>query len=231
MHILIPVWFHGFDSIMYFISSIIGFILSFYFYKIYSISNEKRHLYLYLGFLFLSMGLLILSITNLFSYIALSNCRNSCLLGITDNVFSFEDFSYLTYFGLSLFAYVMFLFAYRIKEFKFSKFFIIGFLAYLIVISILLPFNEEPRVWHSYHEYFHLVSLIMMGFLSFRNIINYIEKKSLGSLLVMVAFFFIFLFHLFHIFSFISGWMYILAHISMMTGFSALLLMVLRVKK
>src|SRR3989338_7277407 len=101
MYIIIPVWFYGFDSAMYFISSIVGFLLSFYFYKIYSFSSDKKHSYLYLGFLFLSIWLLSLSITDMYSYIAFSNCRASCVLGIIDNVFSLEDFAYLVYFGLS----------------------------------------------------------------------------------------------------------------------------------
>jgi len=231
MHIIIPVWFYGFDSAMYFVSSIVGFLLSFYFYKIYSLSSDKKHSYLYLGFLLLSIGLLSLAITDLYSYIAFSNCHASCILGIIDDVFSLEDFAYLAYFGLSLMAYILFILAYGSESPKFSKGMLLFFVLYVILIAKFVPISGECNVWESYHGYFHLTSMIMLIFVSFRNVANYFEKKSLNSLLVMNAFIFISLFHVFHLFVFISGWMYVFAHISMLIGFSSLLLMVLRLKK
>jgi hypothetical protein len=231
MQIIIPVWFYGFDSAMYFISSMIGFLLAFYFHRIYSLSSEKRHMYLYLGFLLLSIGLLSLSITSVFSYIVFKNCRPACALGLIDDAFSLEDFAYLLYFGLSIAAYTLFIFAYRFEEFKLSKYLILLFFGYLILVAAALPIKKDYRLWDDYHEFFHLTALIMMIFIVFKNIVNYIEKKSLNCLLVTISFAFIFLFHLFHLFSFLSGWMYVFAHISMLTGFSVLLYMVSRVKK
>ncbi len=230
MHILIPVWFYGFDSVMYIISSLIGFLLSFYFYKIHSLSSEKRHMNLYLGFLVLSLGLFSLSITYVFSYMIFKSCPDSCTLGLIDNAFSLEDFSYFVYFGLSISAYALFIFAYKPKDFQFSRIFTFLFIGYLILTLILLPTKQSQRLWYSYHEYFHLTALLMMIFVSFRNIVNYIEKKSLNSLLVAASFSFISLFHLLHLFSFISGWIYVFAHISILIGFTSLLFMVLRVK-
>ena len=231
MHLIIPVWFYGFDALMYFLSSIIGFLLSFYFYKIYSLSSEKRHMYLYLGFLLLSLGLLNLSISDTYSYIAFMNCHKVCVLGIIDNAFSLEDFSYFAYFGLSLFAYTMFLFAYKVEKFKYSTILIPLFIGYLLLILLTLPSTESIHLWQTYHEYFHLIAFLMTVFVAFRNVLNYTEKKNLNSFLVMISFSFISLFHLFHLFSFVSGWMYVFAHISMLIGFSSLLVMVLRVKK
>ena len=167
----------------------------------------------------------------MFSYITFRSCHRTCILGLTDNVFSLEDFSYLTYFGLSISAYILFILAYKPENFKFSSFFIIGFLIYLALIALSLPTEREGRVWYTYHEYFHLTAMIMIIFITFRNILNYAEKKNLNSFLVMVSFGLISLFHLFHLFSFVSGWMYVFAHISILIGFSSLLFMVLRVKK
>lgn len=230
MHLIIPVWFYGFDAFMYFVSSLIGFLLSFYFYKIYSLSSEKRHMYLYLGFLLLSLGLLNLTITDTYSYTAFMSCKKSCVLGIIDNAFSLEDFAYLAYFGLSLLAYTLFLFAYNVETFKYSKILIPLFIGYLLLILFTLPNNESLHLWTSYHEYFHLIAFLMTAFVAFRNLLNYNEKKSQNSFLVVLSFSLMALFHLFHLFAFVSGWMYVLAHLSMLTGFCTLLAMVARVK-
>ncbi len=230
MHPLIPNWFYGFDSIMYLISSLIGFLLSFYFHKLYSLSSEKRHMYLYYGFLFLSFGLLSLSITNMFSYLTFSDCPTSCLLGLLDRTFSLEDFSYLLYFGLSISAYALFMSAYLPKKFKIPKLPLIIFLTYFLVVLISLPAAEGNRVWYTYHEFFHLTAFIMVVFVLFRNIINFSEKKNINSFLVVAAFIFLSLFHLLHIFSIISYWMYVFAHISILISFLSLLFMLVRVK-
>lgn len=114
--IIIPIWFYGFDALMYLISSMIGFLISFYFHKIYSLSSEKRHMYLYLGFLLLSFGLLNLSITDMISYTTFWQCLRPCTLGILDQVFDIIDFSYFLYFGLSILAYTLFMLAYIPKN-------------------------------------------------------------------------------------------------------------------
>jgi hypothetical protein len=231
MHFTIPVWFFGFDSAMYFLSSLIGFFVSFYFHKIYSLSSHKRHMYLYLGFLLLSVGLLGLSITSMFSYLVFNNCHEACVLGLADEAFSLEDFSYFTYFGLSIAAYILFMITYKPENFKFSKLIIFGFLIYMIALFVFLPTQESHVVWYSYHEHFHLTALLMIIFVTFRNAVNYNEKRSSNSLLVTISFGFLALFHLFHLFSPLSEWMYVFAHISMLTGFSCLLFMLLRLKK
>ncbi len=231
MNIIIPVWFYGFDSVMYLISAMIGFLLSFYFYKIYSLSSEKTHLYLYLGFLLLSTGLLSLSVADMYSYLNFINCHNACTLGLLDNVFDLEDFAYFVYFGLSLFAYGLFILAYIPQGLKLSKNFVLLSMVFLFLIASILLIRAGNVLWYSYHEYFHITALLMMVFITFRTIVNYSENKGLNSFLVVVSFSFISLFHLLHLFSFISGWMYVFAHISMLIGFGSLLFMVLRVKK
>jgi hypothetical protein len=231
MHLAIPVWFYGFDALMYFLSSIVGFLLSFYFNRIYSLSSEKRHMYLYLGFMMLSVALLGLSITDSVSYATFMNCHDSCVLGLMDDAFSLEDFSYFIYFGLSLCALLMFMLAYIPEGFKYSKVLLFGFIGYLIVIAMTMSIIEEYEAWYSYNEYFNFVAFMMMVFITFRNAVNYNEKATLNSFLVLLSFSLITLFYLFHLLSFISGWMYVFAHIALLSGFISLLAMVLRVRK
>jgi len=234
MHIFIPIiplWFYGFDSVVYFIASLIGFLLSFYFHKMYSFSSEKKHKYLYLGFLLLSFGFLLISFTNTYSYLNFKNCRVSCTLGLIGDVFSLEDYSYFTFFGLSLLAYSFFVLAYWDENFKHSRTLIFLFLIYMLMVFIFLPRETDLTRWYSFVGYFHMISLAMMAFVSFKNFLNYKEKKSLNSLMVFYSFAFLSLFHLFYLISFMNEWMYVFSHLFMLIGFTTLLAMVLRVKR
>ena len=247
MHILIPEWFYSFDSIMYLADAFIGFLLSFYFHRIFTLSSKKKHMYLHQGFLFLSIALLALSITNAFTYFAYNTCQitgtvtyfaygtcraslPTCTLGLLDDAFSLEDFSYFAYFGLSILAYLLFLLAYSEEYLRHSKYLVPVFAIYLLMIVTFIAAKGGNILWYSYHEYFNLTALILLVFVSFKNLTHYMEMKNLNSLLVAVSFSFFALYHLSHIFSFISG-TYVLSHMFMLLGFIALLLMVIRGNK
>jgi len=231
--IIIPVWFYGFDATMYFISALVGFLLSFYFHRLYSINSEKTHKYLYLGFLILSIGLMALSISDMFSYVEYLGCHEMyrpCILSILDNVFSIDDYAYLAYFGLSLVAYFLFIIAYSEKYINFSKMLLISFVAYLLAIITFMPMKEDAFLWYSYSGYFHLTAFIMLTYVSLKNIAYYTKTRRFNSFLVAFSFSMISLFHLLHIFASISGWVYVLGHIFLLIGFISLLSMVLHVK-
>jgi hypothetical protein len=233
MPIIIPVWFYGFDAVMYLISSFIGFLLSFYFHKIYSLSSEKRHLYLFWGFLLLSFGLLSLSVTDIYSYTTFWQCRppSPCNLGILDEAFDIESFSYFLYFGLSIIAYALLMLAYIPQKFKIQNLPIWLLSIYFLVVLVTLPLGRGEVVWYSYDQFFNLIAFLMMVFVSFINFINFSENKSMDSFLVTMSFLFLSLFHLLHIFSFISGWMYVFAHMAMIVSFLSILSVIARVKK
>jgi len=229
--LIIPIWFYGFDALMYLISSMIGLLISFYFHKIYSLSSEKRHLYLFWGFLILSFGLLSLSVTDIFSYITFWQCRPFCNLGILDQTFDIAGFSYFLYFGLSIIAYALLMLAYIPQKFRLQNLPTWLLSIYFLVILVSLPLSRGEIVWYSYSEFFDIIAFLMMLFVSFINFINFSENKTSDSLLVTMAFTFLALFHLIHIFSFVSGWMYVFAHISMLISFTLLLSVVVKVKR
>jgi hypothetical protein len=231
MPILIPVWFYGFDALMYLISSVIGFLLSFYFHKIYSLSSEKRHQYLFWGFLILSFGLLSLAIADMHAYMHFWQCKPFCNLEILNDVFDVVDFSYFLYFGLSIIAYALIMLAYIPQKFKVPNLPIWLLSIYFFVILISLPLRSGEIAWESYYEFFNLVAFLMVIFISFMNVTNLSENKSMNPFLVTVAFIFLSMFHLLHVFSFISGWIYVFAHIFLLISFLSLLSVVVRVKK
>jgi hypothetical protein len=230
MEVDVPVWFYGLDSTVYLLSFVIGFLLTMYFHKIHALSSEKRHQYLYIGFLILSLGFSVLTVGTLFGYAKFLTCVGDCSLESFDTAFSFEDFSYLAYFGFSIAAYVMLIFAYSDENVKFMRWFVVAFLAYLIVMGLFLTVKRSFRVWYSYGEYFHLTSLVMTMFILFRTFVNYTGGKSMNSFLVMFSFLLMAGFHFLYLFSFISEF-YMLAHASLLGAFLVLLVMTLRVKK
>lgn len=229
--VIIPVWFYGFDAAMYCISALIGFLLSFYFYRLFSINSEKTHKYLYLGFLVLSIGFVAISISDTFSYAAYTSCHNmqrTCILSIIDNAFLLDDYAYLAYFGLSLIAYFLFIRAYSKKYFSLRTS-IIASAGYLFAVAIYLSISEEPLLWYSYNGSFHIIAFIMLAYVSFKNLKYYTETRRFNSFIVAFSFSMISLFHLLHIFVSLSGWAYVLAHVFLLIGFISLLAMVLRV--
>lgn len=230
MHLLIPAWFYGFDSAMYLISAIIGFFISFNSYKLYSITRKKPHFYLHLGFMLLSLGLLLLSLVSAFSYLTLEFCRISCELNLFDVSFGGEDFGYLMYFGLSIIGYTLLASTHLPERSKIPSFILI----FILLFSILLIFTGIPEsellIWYAYHQYFHLLSFLIVGYVLFRVFINFSESKDLNSLLVVLGFTGIITFHILHFFSYFTPWMYVFAHVSLIVGYLALLLMLIRVK-
>jgi hypothetical protein len=227
---MIPVWFYGFDAIMYFVSAIVGLLLSFYLYKIYSLSSERRHLYLFAGFLIISTALLCLSVSDAYSYISFWQCRPMCVLGILNQAFNVSSLAYFAYFGLSLMAYSLFMIAYLPKNFKLPNlpFWLLS--AYFFVILVSLPFNNGMMSWQSYSGFFDLIAFLMLIFVSFMNVLNYDQNRNMDSLLVTGSFFLLSLFHVVHIFSQLNEWMYVLAHLSLLASFSVLLFVMVKVK-
>jgi hypothetical protein len=229
-HLLIPIWFYGFDSAMYLISSLIGFLISFNSYKLYSITRKKSHFYLHLGFMFLSLGLLLLSLASEYSYITLRSCLKSCELSLFDTVFDVEDLGYILYFCFSIIGYVSLAFAYTPEKNK-TPLFILIFVLLLSIIPILLSTpRSEILLWYSYHQYAHLLSFIIAGYILFRVFINFMESKDSNSFLVFLGFTGIIVFHILHIFSYITPWMYVFAHISLIIGYLSLLAMLIKVR-
>jgi hypothetical protein len=185
-------------------------------------------MYLYLGFLLLSFGLLSLSITSIYSYTTFWQCRNRpCVLGMLDQAFGLEDFSYLLYFGLSVLAYTLFMLAYIPKNFKIPNLPLYVFLIFFFIIFITLPIESGEVDWSSYNGFFNLASFLMLVFVSFMSIANFSENKGLNPFLVTTAFILLSLFHLLHLFSFVSGWVYVSAHIAMLISFTLLLSVVI----
>ena len=222
MQVLIPVRFYGLDSIMYVVSAIIGFFVSYYAYRLYDITSKKSHFYFFMSFTVLSMSLLIVGITSGFAYLNYFVYHQTPPL--LDALASVDDFGYWIYYIASFAAYCLLAYTYLPERVKFP---------------IMIPF------WYSAFPYFNVLSLFLVSYVAFRSFVNFITKKTLNSWLVTLAFVGIGLYHFFLLFtsfgnivyltptfSFIAGkFLYILAHLSLMGGFLSLLVMLVRVNR
>lgn len=206
--VLIPVRFYGFDSVMYLISAIIGFLVSFYAFRLFELTEKKFHFYLYLGFTVLSMGLLTLAITS--GYVYLNFFQTGQYLG-TDPYSSVDDFGYWIYYATSLIGYALLTMMYLPEKSKF--------------LPLLIP------VWFKGFPYFQIAAFFLVSYIIFRSAVNYVKKRNLNTFLVLAAFTAIGLYHLLLFFTFFGKIIYVIAHFSLLAGFLALLIMLLRVRK
>jgi hypothetical protein len=230
MHLLIPPWFYGFDSAMYFVSAMIGFLISYNAYRLYSITNKKQHFYLHIGFLLLSLGLLVATTANEYSYLNLEFCHTNCELGLFDLNFGIEDIGYFLYFGLSIVGYTLLASAYFSDKTKMPIIVLLALFAFTaILISGGIPRNEL-LVWYVYHQYFNMLAFLIVGYIFFRVSANFSESKNTNSLLVAAGYFGILFFHILHFFSYFDPTTYALAHLFLIGGYLSLLAMLLRVR-
>lgn len=207
MAVQIPLRFLGFDSLMYLLSAFIGFLISYYAFKVYNITKKRSHFYLHLSFTILSIGLLILVLTTGYFYINYYVFKRFTAF---DEISYVDDFGYWVYYISSLVAYSLLAFTYLSEDWK---------------LPIMLP------VWSKGFPYFHVTSFFILSYVIFKNAINYGIKKNKNAFLVTLGFTLMGSYHFLMFFAFVSKYIYVLADLSLLLGFMSLLMMLARVSK
>ncbi|HLD57628.1 MAG TPA: hypothetical protein VJA47_04935 [archaeon] len=211
--IVVPKWFFGFDSAIYIFVAIVGFLITYYSYKMYATTSKKQHLFLYWGFKIISIGFLLLAITRIYSYgIVLPTCTDECVLTTSGSAFTITDFGYWIYFAASLLAYLMFILTSMSEKIR-------------LPIPFILP------VWFAAFPYFHITSIFLLAFVIFNNILNFLRNKNMTTLLVLLAFIFIGIFHMSLVVIPINQTVYVFAHLFLLLGFLSFLFMLVKVLK
>jgi hypothetical protein len=207
MAIIIPTRFYGVDSIMYFASAIIGFLISYYSFKLFKVTSKRHHFYLYTGFTILSMGFLTLAMTT--AYVYLGYYTQHQFSGF-DTTLYVDDFGYWIYYFASAFAYALFILMYLSED---------------LGVPIMIP------AWYTGFPYFHITSFFMLIYVVFKNAANYAMKHARNSLLVTLGFGFLSAYHILMFFTSFSKFFYVIAHISLFLGFGSMLWMLVRVNR
>ncbi|MDD5416994.1 MAG: hypothetical protein PHU12_03390 [Candidatus Aenigmarchaeota archaeon] len=206
MLILIPQWFFSIQPIIYILASMIGFLVSFYFYRSYTFAKQKEHYYMYLSFASLSMGFLVFGITELYTYLSLIKGLTTMFTEFS----SFRDFGIWIYYACSLISYSLLCLIYLPKNLKFALF---------------LPY------WYKGFPYFHVLSLFLISYVIFRSTANWFVNRTRNSMLVMLSFLMLGLYHMFMFFTSFSEWMVVIAHVALICGFLSMFWMIFRVSR
>ncbi len=215
MDIWFPYSFLGFDSVIYLIAAIIGFIVAYYAFRTHELTSNKSHLCLYMGFAILSMGFLILSMTSFYTFInykVLCATPQTCYTAVFDASMDMRDFGYWIYYVSSVVAYCLFALMYlpRLKE-KVPAF--------------------CALFWWAVSPYFHLLSFFIISYVIFRSLTGYAGSRKLNSFLVFLAFLFMGVFHILLLLTPYGKILYVAAHFILLIGFTALLAVLVRVSR
>lgn len=210
-YVLVPYSFLGFDTIVYLIAAIIGFMVAYNASRIYEISSKRSHMYLCHGFTVLSIGFLILAVSSGYTYVNMKFSNEFTELSLFQPAFDVYDFGYWVYYGASVVAYLMLIMMYLPGTARSDK-----------KLFFILPY------WFVFFPFFHLISIFLISYVAFKSAANYFEKRSRGPFFVMAAFFSIALFHFLMLFASFSKIVYVAAHAFLILGSLSLLMVLTR---
>ena len=136
-------WLFQFDTIVYFTCAVIGFFISSRTSKLYAISHNRTHRYLFLGFSMLSVAFLILGLTSWYNYyfsqysifsfkFCLQTSKNSCTLNLSEEAFDINDLGNSIYYVLSTASFVFFVMMYFPKKVRLTA----------ALLPLLLSFSQ-----------------------------------------------------------------------------------------
>ena len=258
-NIIIPLWFYEFGSLMYILSSVVAFLVSYFSFRLYRYSKSRKHLFLSAAFAFVTFGLAVLTIGNAVSYLNFVECRPNCRIDPSDVTYLWIRFGNYGYYVASTIGYVLLALSYFKTDFKSksnSKTRIKGrklLLSTLLLLPILLPvflpaplppilpafditiFIPQQQTFvlfpfiNPYFQTFHILSSIMLAYIVLQVLPNYFRTKSRLSLLVLLSFLAILLYHVLMFAVAVSPIYFALAHFSLLAGFGMLLLMLVKV--
>ena len=140
--VLIPIRFYGYDSIIYFVSALIGFAIAYKAMKLHEISGAKPHRFLYFAFTLLSAGMLTLSATTALTYIKYFETYEFIAF---NGLFDAADFGYWIYFLSSAVAYIFLIKAYSTSLSKKMGIVFLITSNYYVYFNVLLFFLEQKR--------------------------------------------------------------------------------------
>lgn len=230
MAIAVPLWFYEFGSAMYVIASIVGVLLSYYSFKLFSLTSKRQHMLLHSAFIFITFGFLALSIGNVYSYFNFESCQPQCRIDPTDPTYFWIRFGNYGYYFTTLVGYSLLALSY-FKTTKGKFFFGVAppsislFFQFEGASSVLYPFTNY------YFQAFHALSIIILSYIVMQTAANYFKTKSMYSLLVFAGFAFIVIYHVLMSLAPFRPALFTLAHLSLLAGFSSLLIMLVQVNR
>lgn len=209
-----PAWFNTFDSIFQLLFAVITLIICGYSYRAYRLLQERRYKYFSAGFLMISAGFFVLSLSNLLIYTGVYDGIVTRLGGL-----NLANLFYLGHIFLMLFGYMLLL----VVAMKLQQRRLIALLFAFILLFTAFSYQ--------YYLKFHLISFMLLAFMTWQFFDNYKEKKTLNSGLVFSTFYMLAFAEIFLLTIIFMPILYVVGHIMQLIGYSLLLLMFILVHK
>lgn len=233
MVIIVPLWFYEFGSVMYFFAALIGFLLTFFSFRLYNYTRKKSHLLLNLSFVFITIGFVVLTLSNTYSFFHFEQCQPNCTI-TRQQIFEWIVLGNYAYYITSIIGYVLFLLSYSIYEAKKKSKLLLQMLPPPLAVNIFLQ-HQPVFVLYPFEaiffQPFQLISSLLLFLIVLRTFSNYRKSKSKISLLVPMGFAAILFYHILMFSLPFSPLFFAFAHLSLLAGFTLLLLMLLKVAR
>ena len=215
-----PSWFYGIDYIFDLVSVIVGFLISYFSYKTYRYTSQKKYLYFAASFFVVALAFISKILATIPIYSKQLRVETIGLITVTSNIIN--KVTWVNAFGISIARFLM-LFAFLILvlvALKISDKKIIALLIYFLVISTTL-------VSASYIV-FHITLLLLLAILSLNYRRNYLKVKSLNAKLVAYSFFALTLSQVFFILEGLLKQLYVIGESIQLIGYLVLLFAIVK---
>lgn len=209
-----PAWFNTFDSIFQLLFAVVTLIICGFSYKAYRLLQERKYKYFSAGFLMISAGFFILSLSNLLLYTGVYDGIVTRLGGL-----NLANLLYLGHIFLLLLGYMLLL----VVAMKLQQRRLTALLFAFIILFTAFSFQ--------YYLKFHMIAFMLLAFMTWQFYDNYKEKKSLNSGLVFSTFYMLAFAEIFLLAMIFMPILYVVGHILQLIGYSLLLLMFIRVHR
>ena len=215
-----PTWFYGIDYVFDLVSVIVGLLISYFSYKTYRYTSQKKYLYFAASFFLVASAFISKILATIPVYSKQLRVETVGLVTVTKYVIN--KVNWINALGISVARLVMLsaflilvLVSLKIKDRK-----IIVLLVYFLIISTTL-------VSASYIV-FHTTLLIMLAilFLNYRR--NYLKVKSANAKMVMYSFLLLLISRIFFIFEGLINNFYVVGESVQLVGYLLLLLAIVK---
>jgi len=216
-----PRWFYGVDYIFELVSVIVGLLISYFSYKTYRYTSQKKYFYFSASFFLVALAFIAKVLATIPVYSKELKIETVGLVTVTQQVIN--RVSWINSLGISVSRLVM-LFAFLILLLVTSKIRdknIIFLLIYLMVISTTMV--------SAHYIVFHVTLLLLLAmlFLSFRK--NWLKVKSLSAKMVMYSFGLLLLSQVLFVFSGLFDSFYVIGESIQLIGYLLLLASIIRI--
>ncbi len=214
-YVFSPKWFYGVDIVFEIFSLVIAFLVSRYGYKLYKISNEKKHKYFSVFFFLIGISFIFKIVTNFdIYYVDVNSVRilNTMFYYTTSHI---SEILFIV--GFSVFRFLMLFSFFGLLYITWKKnrsVFLLG----LYFIAVITMFS------HNVYYIFHITMVVILSMLFYYYYNNYKKHRKIReTFLIMVSFFVLVLSQLSFAAITLSTIMYVIGEILQLIGYGILL--------